>query len=156
MDKINQLIYKVIHPFVVFYWKIIKPKTYGSRAIILSENSILLAKNINSKHWSLPGGKIEKDESPEQCLIRELKEELDIDVSSSEYKLGEYIANKEGKLDTVHIFIIRLKSSYFKKQWELADAKWFALSELPEDISPAGLRRIREFQNGAKNLYSEW
>ena len=56
-----------------------------SMGIILdSEGEILIAQRNLQKNfggmWEFPGGKQEADESPEQALIRELKEELSIDV----------------------------------------------------------------------------
>ena len=56
-----------------------------SMGIILdSEGKILIAQRNLQKNfggmWEFPGGKQEVDESPEQALIRELKEELSIEV----------------------------------------------------------------------------
>ncbi|MEI7669601.1 MAG: (deoxy)nucleoside triphosphate pyrophosphohydrolase [Pseudomonadota bacterium] len=55
-----------------------------SVALIDKDKKILLAKRPEGKAmaglWEFPGGKIESGEIPEQALIRELKEELAIDV----------------------------------------------------------------------------
>lgn len=144
-------------PLARLYWRVFKPKTYGSRAIVLYDDQILLIKNPSAKHWSLPGGHhIEKGETPEKCIIRELKEELNLSIDKAEFKLGEYVSDNEGKYDTVYIFVVKLTSPYFTKQWEPDDARWFKISELPTTISPAGLRRINEFQEDKKNLHSKW
>lgn len=56
-------------------------------ALIDVEGRLLLAKRPEGKAmaglWEFPGGKVEPGESPEAALIRELKEELGIDVSRS-------------------------------------------------------------------------
>jgi 8-oxo-dGTP pyrophosphatase MutT (NUDIX family) len=52
--------------------------------------------------WELPGGRIETGETPQQCLEREVKEELDLSVSAKELidsYLFEVIPNK-------HVFIV--------------------------------------------------
>ena len=52
--------------------------------LIDSNKKILLAQRSKSRTWAgwweFPGGKLEKNELPEEALIRELKEEVDIDV----------------------------------------------------------------------------
>ncbi len=63
-------------------------------AILIKNGLILIAKrkasDALSNKWEFPGGKIEKGESPEECLIRELKEEFDINTEIEEY-FGESI-----------------------------------------------------------------
>jgi 8-oxo-dGTP diphosphatase len=56
-------------------------------ALIDSDGRLLLAQRPKGKslagQWEFPGGKLEHGEIPQQALIRELKEELNIDVSSA-------------------------------------------------------------------------
>ncbi len=56
-------------------------------ALIDSDGRVLLAKRPEGKFlaglWEFPGGKIETGERPEAALIRELKEEIAIDVEAS-------------------------------------------------------------------------
>ena len=56
-------------------------------ALVDPDGRVLLARRPEGKPlaglWEFPGGKVEPGESPEAALVRELKEELDIDVSES-------------------------------------------------------------------------
>ncbi len=54
-------------------------------AIIMQENKILLAqRNRNKSHelkWEFPGGKLEAGETEEECIIREIQEELSVQIN---------------------------------------------------------------------------
>jgi 8-oxo-dGTP diphosphatase len=56
-------------------------------ALIDPDGRVLLAQRPEGKSlaglWEFPGGKVDPGESPETALIRELKEELDIDTFTS-------------------------------------------------------------------------
>jgi 8-oxo-dGTP diphosphatase len=56
-------------------------------ALVDPDGRVLLAQRPEGKAmaglWEFPGGKIHPDESPEAALIRELKEEIDIDVTEA-------------------------------------------------------------------------
>jgi 8-oxo-dGTP diphosphatase len=56
-------------------------------ALIDADGRVLIAQRPEGKGmaglWEFPGGKIEAGERPEQCLIRELKEELGIEVKEA-------------------------------------------------------------------------
>ncbi len=56
-------------------------------ALVDADGRVLLAERPAGKSmaglWEFPGGKVRNSETPEAALIRELKEELDIDVTAS-------------------------------------------------------------------------
>ena len=58
-------------------------------AVIERNDKILIAQRADkgelAKKWEFPGGKIEESETHQQALSREIKEELDIDISVDDY-----------------------------------------------------------------------
>src|SRR6516164_10298207 len=56
-------------------------------ALVDGDGRVLLAQRPKGKSmaglWEFPGGKVHEGETPEAALIRELKEELDIDVTEA-------------------------------------------------------------------------
>lgn len=59
----------------------------AAAALVDIDGRVLLAQRSQGKSmaglWEFPGGKVEEGETPEECLIRELKEELEIDVTEA-------------------------------------------------------------------------
>ncbi len=54
-------------------------------AVVDRDGRVLIARRPEGKPmaglWEFPGGKVEEDERPEQAVIRELREELGIDIT---------------------------------------------------------------------------
>lgn len=53
-------------------------------AAIVHQGRLLITQRKNG-FWELPGGKVESGETFEQCCIREIKEELDLDIKINSY-----------------------------------------------------------------------
>lgn len=141
MKKIIKIIIKLAYPIVKFYWFIFRPKTYGVKCIIRSNEKILLVKHGYGKSWwNFPGGGIKKGESPEQSIKREVKEELKIELSNIKY-IGKLLSTKEYKIDTIHCFVADAKKEDIRRnEIEIQEEDWFLLMNLPKPLSPIAQR----------------
>lgn len=105
-------------------------------ALINKDDQLLLSQRLTGKYfegvWELPGGKIEPAETPEHALIRELKEELSIDVKEDDIEpltFGSY------RYDSFHIIM----PLYICQKWkgtphgaEGQNLAWVRYSDLPQ------------------------
>ena len=72
------IFYKLIHSFLKIYWFIFRPKTKGVICLILSGDELLLIRHTyGHSAWTLSGGGLKKNESKEEAVKREVKEEWD-------------------------------------------------------------------------------
>ncbi len=104
-----------------------------SCAIILGEADDVLAAQRGDNmsmplKWEFPGGKIEDGETPWDCLVREIKEELNMSIIH-EATLPEFNYDYESFSITLYPFLCKLKSSEMILH-EHRDVKWQRLVDL--------------------------
>ena len=88
--------------------------------------------------WEFPGGKIEPNETKENAIVREIKEELDIDIQVERY-LSEKVFNyPEKDINLIALECKKLNGDI--KLLEHEDYRWVANLELENfDFAPADI-----------------
>lgn len=117
-----------------------------SAAIIFHDGKLLITQRHANSHlgglWEFPGGKREVGESFEQCLVREIREELSVDISVGELFDEIFHAYSE---KSVHLkfFICKLLSGE-PRAIGCAAFRWIVKSELGNFEFPAADARLLE------------
>lgn len=96
--------------------------------MVTNANRVLLARGIGWKHpyWALISGHIRSGETTEETAIREVHEEVGLEISSLEF-LKTY-ATKHRNLLMI-AFKAETEKTSIKKSQELEDARWFNLRD---------------------------
>ena len=120
-------------------------------AVLVHDGRVFAAKRGPGKsmagYWEFPGGKVEADETPEEALARELREELKVDVT-----VGEFIVTATHEAGTAVIELstylctiiegVPVLTEHEEFRWlpvsELSDVEW-----APADIPTVELLRER-------------
>ena len=84
------------------YYETLPQKRMAVGVLFLDEQeNILLVKPTYRSYWLLPGGVVEKNESPRQACVREVKEELSLDVPVETLLCVEYLPKENEKNEYV-------------------------------------------------------
>lgn len=92
-------------------------------------NEVLLLKN-ERHYWELPGGRIEKNEQPEETLVREIKEELNLVVQVHQL-IDAYVYEV---INGKYVFIVAYECHYNNQDIILSEEHnefgWFTIEKL--------------------------
>jgi 8-oxo-dGTP diphosphatase len=121
--------------------------------VLEREGKILAARRKRGSHleghWEFPGGKLEPDESPEDCLVRELAEEIGVRVSPR--GILEVVFHRYPEKSVLLLFYRCDLLEGEPRPIECDEVRWVALEDLPSlDWAPADIPFVRRLAEAAR------
>jgi 8-oxo-dGTP pyrophosphatase MutT (NUDIX family) len=138
--------YRTAHAVLRAYWRVRRPETRGALAALWCGGKILVIRTTYRDAVSLPGGYVKPGESPATAVLRELREELGVEVEERAIRHA-YHGTKdfEHRKDTLDIFAVELDERPLVRpnRYELEWARW----KDPEEVlaMPDVVPHLREY-----------
>ena len=148
------------------YLKSLAAKRTGVAVLFFDESGKLLIVKPNYKEgWQVPGGTVDKDESPKDAAIRETKEEIGIDVEDLTFLSVEYKSEKVYGFDFLEFMFLGKTlsqeevASIVLQEDELDEFKFVTIDEALALFRTSLKRRVPiglEVIKTGKPVYSEF
>jgi 8-oxo-dGTP pyrophosphatase MutT (NUDIX family) len=134
------------------YWRLSRGLTLGAQGCVIdSHNRVLLIRHTYRPGWFFPGGGVEKAETVEESLARELWEEAGVRIGRAAPQLfGLYANHKRYPGDHIALFVVRDWEQPVppRPNREIAAHQFVDPADLPADIHPPTAARIAEIFAG--------
>lgn len=126
-------------------------KIVGTAIIVNDKDEILIGQRPEGKAlpglWEFPGGKQEEDETIEQCIMREIKEELDVCCEVKEFLLEVSKEYEHGDFKLL-VYKAKIKDVENLKALVHQDLKWVTAKDMVNfEFPPADIEIIEFLQN---------
>lgn len=130
-------------------------------AILLvgGDNRLLMMKRSDNECWGMPGGSTEPGEVVEEAAKRETVEEVDLQVGEmslfgvfSGPELHYKYPNGDEVYNVTIVYLSRDWSGEIKLNEEHTEWRWFAASEIPENVSPPIRPVLEQFKRFVSKL----
>ena len=126
--------------------------TLGVRGLVTdADGRVLLVEHTYLHGWYFPGGGVERGETTEAALARELVEEAGVRMSARPRLVSVHDSGSAYPGD--HVLLYRVGAwdpCPATSRGEIREARFFAPDALPEAITPGTRRRVDEVLNGAE------
>jgi ADP-ribose pyrophosphatase YjhB (NUDIX family) len=110
--------------------------------LIIEEGRVVLCRRRDSGWWNLPGGGMELGETPEEALMREVREETGLEVEVGRL-VGVY--SKPQKQELVLAFACRVVGGMLMQETEeVTESRYVLPDALPEPTLPKHAERVRD------------
>jgi len=134
----------------------------GVGAFILNDkNELLLQKRAvpaEKDHWCVPGGRLEMFETLEQAVIRETKEETDLDIEVVKLMgMCDHIIEAENAhwVSAMHLCKIKSGTPKIMEPDKASDMKWFDLNNLPDKLTITTKKGLEDYKRLNSNITFE-
>lgn len=135
-----------------------RPMSLGVRAIVIdAEDRVFLVRHGYVSGWHFPGGGVEVGETCLESLKRELDEEGRIAVEGPAVLHGVFLNSHSSRRDHIAVYVVRSFRVLSERppDWEIAEARFFPATALPEGTTRATRARLAEVLDAAP-LSERW